>query len=154
MQDIAYKQKYLKYKAKYLELKKGGGKGEKEGEKGKKITFKSLNEQFLALKASSKELYWRIYKNNQGFGQTTIYKKIIKIEEKEKGKELLITYEDEDKMHKEGSEYVYSMAILPVMISTPTFYLNIKKRKTKLSNDVEQEISVLEGCGEDTCVNT
>jgi hypothetical protein len=142
MQDIAYKQKYLKYKAKYLELKKGGG---------KKITFKSLKDKFLALK----ELYWRIYKNNSsGFGQTTLYKKIKKIEEDASRKELIITYEDENMLYKEGSEYVNSMAMLPAMVSTPTFFLNIKVRNIKLPDGKEVVISVLEKCSEDTCENT
>lgn len=146
MQDIAYKQKYLKYKAKYLELKKGGG---------KKITFKSLNEQFLALKSKPEELYWKIYKNRTQEQirthqpQTILYKKIIKIEEGKDKKELYLTYEDENAMFKTNNEIIHSMAILPTIISAPTFGLNIVKRKS----DSNEDISVLERCNEDTCVN-
>jgi hypothetical protein len=52
MQDIAYKQKYLKYKAKYLELKRGGGNN---------LKFEEIKKKFEEIKKkteSSNKLYF------------------------------------------------------------------------------------------------
>jgi hypothetical protein len=54
MQDIAYKQKYLKYKAKYLELKKGGG---------KKLKFSEIKLKFDDIKKLSDKLFFNNIKN-------------------------------------------------------------------------------------------
>jgi hypothetical protein len=51
MQNIDYKQKYLKYKAKYLELKRGGAIN-------KKITFAEIEDIFKNIKKKKGYLYY------------------------------------------------------------------------------------------------
>jgi hypothetical protein len=72
MQDIVYKQKYLKYKAKYLELKKGGG-GDNQY-----MHFDDIKKQFVDLKGKGEELYLnQIYETLESSSvNEDVYKKI------------------------------------------------------------------------------
>ena len=81
MQDIDYKQKYLKYNAKYLELKKGGGKN-----------GASLVELNKAL-SENKDLYIGIFYKRGGTSQK-IFKKINSFKENKSDKVIEIVYDD------------------------------------------------------------
>ena len=90
MQDIAYKQKYLKYKAKYLELKKGGGY--------KRLTFKEIIKKFNEIKGINDKLYFENTKNE-----------IINISEKTNIHSLTINYEYTERFN--GRNYKHNPSI-------------------------------------------
>jgi hypothetical protein len=69
MQDIAYKQKYLKYKSKYLELKRGGG---------KKLKFAEIKKKFDEIISAGKKLYFEDTKNEIRKISQEKYKKSVR----------------------------------------------------------------------------
>ena len=123
MQDIDYKEKYLKYKAKYLELKGGVQNG---------LNIDQLND---ALKTG---LYYYFSEKDE-YKSVMYYKKIISFVEKEKEKVIVIKYEGGEA--KVGMN-IYKIGWLKRTVETKTYPLQTKEiTKDEFLKDLERRSS-------------